>query len=376
MLKMWPIGFTVLPVYVVLMAFFTCSGSFSAAAQNKRNDNYWLVFEKDSLYLGRLDREQAPIKATFKFVTGSRQAVKIKDVKPDCACASVAFPKETLQPNQEGEITVEFRPYRAGPFDKEFIIFFEGLEDEVSLKMTGYLEAFYPSPALEFPFKNGPLQLRFKKIHFGTINSGEVVKKEIEVYNDQNQTVSFSDSVLSPSHIQVILPEDRKVRAKGTAKILVYYNTSQREGYGYLADQIRLFLKEGETRFIDLEAMALLLPKKAVANQNGELPRLKLSADSIDIGTVYEYGQIVSIQLMNLGRAPLSLHKIEAQPGCEILSLQSTTIAPLGSVNLNVRILDNGFSGSQQRTLSIFSNDPDTPYYPVHVFLQQKSRKR
>ena len=109
--------------FITLFAFL-----FTATISLAQYSNVSLI--NDSIYLGRLPFNNS-IKHSFDFLVKSGKQAQVKEVKSDCACSVLSYPEYVLRSGQKGSISIEFDPYKPGPFEKKFHISWEG-SDEVN----------------------------------------------------------------------------------------------------------------------------------------------------------------------------------------------------------------------------------------------------
>jgi hypothetical protein len=91
-------------------------------------------------------------------------------------------------------------------------------------------------------------------------------------------------------------------------------------------------------------------------------PRMVIEGNKFDIDTLMA-GSIVEkkITLKNAGSEKLTISKVEASCGCTGTLLSSETLKPGESGELLITFNSKGFSGQVHKTVSVTSNDPQTP---------------
>jgi hypothetical protein len=91
-------------------------------------------------------------------------------------------------------------------------------------------------------------------------------------------------------------------------------------------------------------------------------PRLVVSADSVDLGTVLAGASTHaegSLTLSNPGNAPLRLNGIASSCGCTVAGKVADRIEPKSSVTVPIRVSVGSQAGPRSSQVKIFSNDPE-----------------
>jgi len=91
-------------------------------------------------------------------------------------------------------------------------------------------------------------------------------------------------------------------------------------------------------------------------------PRIAVDPRSFDFGTVSQ-GTVVEHDFIvrNTGTADLNLQRVVAACGCTATTSSTAPIPPGGEAPVHVKLDTAGFSGAKEKTVRIFSNDPDEP---------------
>ena len=102
----------VLPFY--LLAFLP----FDASAQKLESEN-------TTVDVGRTGY-QMPITATFEFKNKGHRHLRISEVRPDCQCTSIEFPKEQIGAGDKFQIKMTYNARQLGHFDHQAAIYSNG----------------------------------------------------------------------------------------------------------------------------------------------------------------------------------------------------------------------------------------------------------
>ncbi len=334
-----------------------------------------LVFQQDSVYVGRFAYTDQPISHTFSFEVAGDSSLTIEDVVNDCACVTVHYPKRALQPKEKGEIRVAYFPYKPGPFEKIFTLKTNGSPKEQQVYLTGYIEISQPAPMLEFPHVVGNLWFKTRHIAFGGITDQGPVRRSVQFYNPTDRVITLKDSTVTPKHIEIILDKaHRVVLPQERGSFDLYYHPETKADYGYQADNIVLFTDDSLTRRLDLTVTAIITQYFPPVEEIDfdAVPQLVVDTDLKDIGrvTLSRYSvELVDFVLKNDGSVPLKIYRANPQEGCMVVSKDFSEIPPSGQAQFRVQVKDIGKSGVQERTVLLYTNDPLLPVKSLRIKL-------
>jgi hypothetical protein len=327
-----------------------------------------LLFEQDSVYIGKVKMPEGALEQSFRFRVLPGQQATIAEVKPDCACSIASFPSGPLAGGDIGEIAVRFSPYKYGPFEKRFAVIFSDEQAEpVELVLKGYLMPESPDVALDFPYQSGNLRLRRKVVSFGGIGHNTLVKQRIEFYNSSDFPVSFLDSMQLPPYIEVALDTPKAVPPQGLLGATVFYHPELKNDFGYSLDNIRLFTDDPAGSLLELEVVAIIRPDKPAKTANS--PQLWVGNEEIDLGQVpFVQDYIVSFLLYNRGSDDLAVQQVVTNEQVAMLGLDKVVIPKGQFANLRLQVtgLEAG-QGTQYRKVLLYTNDPEQPTKELRI---------
>ncbi|MEN7549661.1 DUF1573 domain-containing protein [Rapidithrix thailandica] len=316
---------------------------------------------QDSIFLGRFKQENFPVTHTFDFRVTAPQPVKIKEIETDCACTVAQFPKEELAPGSSHSIQITYDPYKPGFFEKTFTLKIENYSQETTLKITGFIQAFDLKPSVDYPVEKGNLRFKGNNIHLGTITNQGVLRRKVEFYNNSQDTVVISDTLITPPHIEVVVENTKRIPPKSIGSFTLFYHPEIKDDFGFMLDNIVLFTEDEVDNRIPLTISASIkqyFSEESLQNTS-QAPKISINPPVKNLGKIkLEDSKIISFTVVNSGPTELVIQKISPNYGCEVLSLESYKIAPYSSVNLNIKINNIGKIGTQDRSVVIFSNDP------------------
>lgn len=90
--------------------------------------------------------------------------------------------------------------------------------------------------------------------------------------------------------------------------------------------------------------------------------KLKFIEEEYDFGTIKE-GDVVEhiFSFTNIGSDTLIIAQVRASCGCTAALLSTNRIPPKGVGEIKTTFKSKGRAGKQKKTLTVFSNDPDSP---------------
>lgn len=76
-----------------------------------------------------------PISAIYLFTNTSGEPLYIQEVDPGCACMEPEYPRETIQPNEQGKIVITYNSELLGRFDRSIFVKTNIDEQPICLRM-------------------------------------------------------------------------------------------------------------------------------------------------------------------------------------------------------------------------------------------------
>ncbi len=118
--------------------------------------------------------------------------------------------------------------------------------------------------------------------------------------------------------------------------------------------------------FVLAFALGLLYQKRLFSGihsfQDSPGAKIKFSEEEFDFGTIAE-GAVVehTFVFTNAGTDTLIIGQVRASCGCTAALLSANRIPPQAKGEIKTTFKTKGRSGKQKKTLTVFSNDPETP---------------
>lgn len=330
-----------------------------------------LKFTEQNHDFGLIKEVDGPAEVQFNFTNVTQVPITITNVRASCGCTTPGWTREPVLPGESGFVKAVYNPRnRPGPFHKTLTVTTNGKVSTVILRIQGKVE---PKPRTiedDFPTVIGGLRVKYRAFNVGKVYDNEPAVKDFVVYNQSEKAISFSPEVKGPKYITVTF-EPQTIEPQQKGKIIITYDGQQRNDLGFMSDNIVITTdEEGDDAkksfsvYADInEYFAPLTPEQAAV-----APKLMIDTKVYDFGKI-EQGTSVSTSftLINNGKSDLSIRKTHASCGCTIASLEKDTIAPGEELKLSITFNSAGRRGNQQKSITIYSNDPVAPVQRVTI---------
>ena len=321
-----------------------------------------LVFTEKTFDFGTVKEEEGPIIHEFAFINKGMEPVKILNVKASCGCTTPDWSKDPIQPGQNGFIQAQYNPQnRPGEFNKSLTVTTDAGSAPVRLYIKGNVVPKPKSLEEELPTELGALRVKYRSFNMGKIStSGEAAVKEFDVYNAGDSTIVFRDSVESPSYIKLEF-EPKELTAKSKGLVKIYYDAKAKDDFGFISDNIRFFTNEDGLEAVKSISVYATIEEYFPPMSEEDLakaPILKLAQSVYDFGTVRDKNVSAKFTITNTGREQLEIRKTKSNCTCAEAKLKKQSLKPGESTELEVTFNPEGRRGNQQKSITIFSNDP------------------
>jgi len=330
-----------------------------------------ILFETPTRNIGNVVKSEKPITHSFTFKNISNKPLTILSVVPDCSCSTVSYPKSALMPDETAAITVSYMPYRAGAFEKNFVVTSDGMPRMQTLVIKGFVSP-NTNPANIFTHKNGRLFFRYKNLNFGSITNQATVARKFEMYNASKEDIYFSDRVIKPAHINVYFDSSHIIPAGKVGAIVLTYNPDMKKAIGFFQEEVTMFTADkGSVKMliaIDIQGeqdAGTPIPTYISPTSSIKKPTLKMSEIRQNLGNVYpDMVVITEFVIYNEGSMDLKIDRLEPDEYCEVQDIASwqNMVIPAGQFRIvKVRFKQKNTIGKQVGQVTVYTNDIATP---------------
>jgi len=333
-----------------------------------------LQFMKDTHDFGAIDQTGGPAVYQFDYTNVSDRPVKILNVRPSCGCTTPDWTREAIAPGKTGFVQASFDPKgRPGFFNKSLTITTDFDSNPIILQIKGNVSSPGGSnQPTDFPSTKGNLRLRATSFNMGKVLlKDEFVAREFPLMNGGKEDMIFS-AVESPAYIRVeVLPST--IAAGQQGRLRVSYNGKLKDRYGFQSDNIVLHTNDVEQPDKSFSVYATLEESFPVFSPEelAKAPRLGISQSTMDFGSIK--GNTTStrqITLVNTGKTTLSIREVQTNCTCVKASTPTKDLKAGTSTTLTVEFNPQNRQGTQQKRITIYSNDPSQPVQAVLLTAQ------
>jgi len=322
-----------------------------------------IKFESLKHHFGQIKEESSPVRYDFKFKNTGSAPLKISEVSATCGSTTPTWSKAAINPGDSGLVTVEFNPYnRPGYFSKTITVSTNAEPKMVVLTIEGNVKPKAKSPEAEYPYEMGKLRAANKVLNFGKVlTTTEPTERAFEVYNNSKDTLKFTTFEV-PSFIKVSIPT--KIAPHKVEKIIIKFDAKAYADLGYTYDKLILLTNETTKAqkefFISANVEEYFPPM--TEQELAKAPKLVLETALHDFGNINNQQAVdVGFVLRNDGLSDLNIRKVKANCECTVAQLEKSTLSPGESSFIRVIFNPEGKVSYQQKSISIFSNDPKAP---------------
>ena len=340
----------------VFFSFLTIS-AFSQQAKP-------IKFDTEVHDFGTIFESKGAVVHEFIFTNNSARPVKIMNVQPSCGCTTPGWTKEPIEPGKTGTIKASFNPQgRPGFFTKSLTVTTDYEANPIILQIKGQVKTESLPAENELSIANGSLRFRTAAFNMGKVFlKDEFVTREFQVYNGGTKTINFTNFV-SPKYIKVDV-QPKALTQGNTGTIKVSYNGKMKNDYGFQSDNIELHTDD-ETNAVKSFSVYATLEEYFGDLSPADIekaPVLRLAEYSSDLGRIKPSAATTKeVTVVNKGKKELSFRSLQPNCTCVKATATKTLLKPGESSTITIAFDPMGRNGSQQKAVTIYSNDPVNP---------------
>jgi hypothetical protein len=187
----------------------------------------------------------------------------------------------------------------------------------------------------------------------------KTTEKSLEVVNTSEEAVTI-EFVGVPGHVKISAsPATLQPGQKGSIK--ASYNATQRHDWGFVIDRMNLKINGVSERNYSLVISANIEEDFSAlsAEEMAMAPILSVDDPEFKFGKIKQGDKVDHVYVLtNSGKSDLHIRKVKASCGCTAVQPEKKVIAPGESVNIKTTFNSAGKVGSQNKTVTIITNDP------------------
>lgn len=326
-----------------------------------------LIIEKTTIDVGRTGYQQ-PITAVFEFRVKGSKKVKIKEVRPDCNCTKIEYPKGDLGDKFQIRMTYDAR--QLGHFDKQAAVVTNATAKPFYIRMKGIVLRDYQNLSKNYPITMGNLLLDHSELEFDDINRGDQQVQLLHIYNSST-TVCQPNLMHLPSYLKATMAPERLGPGRA-GTLTVTLNSNELHDYGLTQSAVFLAENPGDTVSADHEipVSAVLLPSFMGMNaaQKQYAPKMQLSKTTCAIQFNGKTKKKDVIEITNKGRTELDISSLQLFTGGLQVSLSKSKLQPGEKTTLKITALRDELKKVRTRPrILMITNDPDHPKVTITI---------
>lgn len=323
-------------------------------------------FETDDHDFGVVAEEGGPISHAFTFVNTGDAPLRIGQVKASCGCTTPSWSKEAIAPGDTGVVVAQYNPLnRPGTFRKSITVTSNANPATQVLYIKGVVSPKPKTPTDDYPTAMGNLRVKYQSLNMAKVLTREPITKSFEMYNDGADAILFSTINITPPHITVdVEPRELLPRQKGF--IHVTYDATQaveQNKLGFSTDRIRLYTNEADSvkEFMVMATVEEYF-EPLTEKELRKAPKISFAKKTHDFGTIAQDKVAkTAFTFTNTGKGDLHIRSTKANCGCTVSQLDKKVLKSGESSTIAVTFNAQGRRGKQQKTVTVFSDDPTNP---------------
>lgn len=170
--------------------------------------------------------EGGEVEYDFIITNSGGDLLTIKGVNASCGCTAVKPNKSELLPNESTFIHVVFNTANRNGQQKKFVYVKSNDPKNPELRLT-FTANVVPKGTLNV--SRPKISLSTYQHDFGTIQKGENVELEVEIFNKGTEKLIINDILTSSKYVNVILGNPT-IEPNKSAKISIQFDTSEKVG--------------------------------------------------------------------------------------------------------------------------------------------------
>lgn len=345
----------------VVFSLVFAAFAIAAVAQQAKQ----LQFKEETHDFGTVTEDKGPVTHEFVFTNNSSRPVKILTVQASCGCTTPGWSKESVDPGKTGFIQASYNPKgRPGFFNKSLTVTTDLDANPVVLYIKGQVSSEGKANNADFLITNGALKFKTSSFNMGKVFlKDEFVVREFPIFNGGAKQITFTAPVVGPKYIKADV-EPKTVAPGEKATLKISYNGKLKNQYGFQSDNIELHTSDEVNPVKSFSVYATLEDyfPELTPEEVAKAPQLRMNTSTMDFGRIKGNAPTVrEIQVTNAGRKELTLRSLQGNCTCVTASASKTSIKPGDSSTIKVAFDPQDRSGTQQKAVTIYSNDPRNP---------------
>jgi uncharacterized cupredoxin-like copper-binding protein len=329
-----------------------------------------MQFEKTTHDFGAIKEDGGAKKHRFTFTNKGNAPLVISAVNASCGCTTPGWSKEPVMPGKTGYVEAEYNPMgRPGAFNKSLTVTSNANPAVTVLYIKGEVSPKVLTAADQYPDKLGSIRLASKYLNMGRVGTKAPATKTFKVYNDGDKAITFNDIAPAQKHIRMSV-QPKVLQPKATGEIKVTFDGKMKNDYGYVNEAVEITTAGDANNKKQLFVVATIedSPAKLTPAEAAKAPKISFNKTMHEFGKIKQ-GEVVNTEFVftNTGKEELKINKTKASCGCTASNPEKTVLKPGESSKIKVTFNATGKKGSQNQSVTIYSNDPANPTQVISI---------
>ncbi|UXP31386.1 DUF1573 domain-containing protein [Reichenbachiella agarivorans] len=329
-----------------------------------------IELEKETHDFGSIQEEDGAVLYEFQFTNVGDAPLLVSTVKASCGCTTPDWTKQPVLPGEKGYVRAQYNPMnRPGTFNKSLRITTNGSPQVAYAYIKGTVVPKVKTIEEELVYKMGDLRVKSQNVNLGRITDEKTITTALDIYNAGEDTLRILDQYDGPKFISLTF-ESKVLAPKEKSIVTLVYDPSFKDHLGMQNHGISFYTDEKEDAQKSLNVRATIREYFAPMTDadRAKAPVLMIGDKLQNVGRV-DMGKVVSADyvLYNHGKSTLNIRKIESNCACLTTQLDDYDIKPGKSVNLKLSLDTTNRRGTQNKTVYIYTNDPENPTQVVTI---------
>ncbi len=319
-----------------------------------------ISFEKNIHDFGKFAEEGGNVTYSFEFVNTGGEPLIIQNVTASCGCTAPKWSREPVPPGAKGFVAATYNPAgRPGPFRKYVTVISNAEPASVRLTITGEVTPKARTIEDDYRYAMGPIRLKSNHMAFGNLKNTKASEQRLEIVNTSEEPVTIEFERV-PGHIS-IRSEPASLKPGEKGELVASYDTPKRNDWGFVIDRMGLKINGVSERNYNLVVSANIEEDFSGLSEAelAQAPVLSVDDPEFKFGQIKQGEKVEHVYVLtNSGKSDLYIRSVKASCGCTAVQPEKNVITPGESVNIKTVFNSAGKTGSQNKTVTIITNDP------------------
>lgn len=319
-------------------------------------------------------RFNQPVTVNFE-LRNKGQQLQISDVRPDCGCTTVDFPRQPIGDGESFVISATYDARQMGHFSKQIAVYINASQKPYYLTLKGVVAEGDLSFSGGYPVMLGDIKADVNHVEFDDVNRGEMPLKRIHLMNSSHQAVSPVVMHL-PDYLRAnVSPTTIPAGKQGVVELTL--NSNNVHDFGLTQTSVYLGMKPGDKvgPGKEIEVSVVLLPafNELTEDELRNAPRLKIDNTTLELG---RFGgkkkKSGTITLENVGKSELDITSLQMFTAGLSVQLSKSKLHVGDKATLKITAESKALKNirTEPRVLMI-TNDPKNPKVVINVKVEK-----